>query len=273
MISADSIGEYSFDSINEGSHGGKNMKTTFSPTLLGAASALVASATVGGSAHADSVVTINPDGSVAQVESAQSVTQQTFNSGADSYTNYGGNSVGRNRRSGSRGNTRFEGYSGNAAGVNTASPDAYGYARDASGARQGVQTQGRSTLRNATPLHRGGNRRDERDIIIDGDDNTVIIWPGNGYGYYPPNWGGYPVHGYPGYRSPWYGYPIFRYPQYGYPRYTALPPYVSAPNFGFYPSIGSRSSDITAPAPIVTSTTAPLMVVSAGSPLVKVVSM
>jgi parvulin-like peptidyl-prolyl isomerase len=54
------------------------MRTTFLPTLLGAGCALIASAALTVAARADSVVTINPDGSVAQVEPAQDGTQQSF---------------------------------------------------------------------------------------------------------------------------------------------------------------------------------------------------
>jgi hypothetical protein len=197
---------------------------------------------------------------VAQVASAQDYAQQgsggdanTYgqNSGADTYINYGGNNTYNGYNT--RGNTNLLGYSGR---VNSASPSAtsssawggqgatsrvvpnsYGNART----RQGVQVQGRSTLGNsAVQRRRGGKGPDDRDIIIDGDDNVVIIWPDYGYGgYYPRyNWvnnGGwitpvrnYPGYGYPSYGQPGYGHPGYGYPGYGYPGGG----YVGHPSYG-----------------------------------------
>ncbi|HEX8235834.1 MAG TPA: hypothetical protein VF600_07740 [Abditibacteriaceae bacterium] len=223
------------------------MKTTLSSALLGAGCALVVSAAIPATAHADSVMTINPDGSVVQVESAQdgfvqdgfvpgSSTQggspQAFSNDVDvygqgaGYTNGGGNM-------GYTGTTAFGGYSGYSGGVNTPLPssnsaamwgtqgtaggaglNSYGNSRGAAGSTPGLRPQSRSTLGNVTAQHRGrGNGRNDRDLIIDGDDNTVIVLPGNGYGGYYPGYGGY----YPGYG--WAGYPGWGYPGYGYSRF------------------------------------------------------
>jgi hypothetical protein len=224
------------------------MKTTLLPALLGTGCVLVVSAAFAGTAHADSVITINPDGSVAQVESAQDGSQQAFSneadvyeqSAGDGYTNYGDST-------GNTGNITYRGYTGYTGGVNAqmpsdnasaawgtrgttgrVAPNSYGNARSAAGSTQGLRAQSRSAAGNATTQRRGrGDRAQAEDIIIDGDNNKVIIWPGYGYGGYYPGYGGYyPPYGlvgYPGWGYPGYGYPRFYYPNFGYVRWGTGP--------------------------------------------------
>jgi len=253
------------------------MKTTLLSTLWGTGCALVASAAFAGTAVADSVITINPDGSVAQVESAQAPSAQANGGNAAMYQQ-NATARGNTSRRRNTGNTAAGGYSGYAGGVNapvaaagTASPwdtrgmangvvpNGYGNSRNSYGATRGVQGQSRSTLGNvsAQGRGRGGIGRNDRDIIIDGDNNNVIIWPGYGYGGHNPpyiwiNSGGwrypirnYPGYGYPGYGNPGYGNPGYGNPGYGYPSYgypiNAQPDYrypsYSYPGYG-YPHYG-----------------------------------
>jgi hypothetical protein len=244
------------------------MKTKFLSTVLGTSCALAAFA---GTANADSVITINPDGSVAQVESTQVQSAQVDSGNAAMYQQNAA-TRGYSSRRRNTGNSASGSYPGYVGGVNapvaaagTASPwgaqgmangaeNPYGDPRNSSGSTRGAQVRNRSTLGNVTAQGRGrgGIGRNDRDIIIDGDDNTIIIWPGAGYGggyypgygyggYYPPyGWADYPVWGYPRYGYPRYGYPRHGYPSYGYP-INAQPGY-RYPSYGYpgygYPSYG-----------------------------------
>jgi len=202
------------------------MKTMFSPALRTIGGALALTVALATTAHADSVLTVNADGTISQVESVQSSAMQ-------------GNVSQGNAAGG------FNPYGAAGAGAVTAAntqdyplryqpfPDPHpaGYHNGiAPGAtRHDLTAQGRKVV-----------VKPGTDVIINGDKTKVVIKPGYGYGYgygYPGY--GHPYVGYPRpypvYGHPGYGYPNYGYPNYGYP--TTGYPTTGYPNYG-YPGYG-----------------------------------
>jgi len=194
------------------------MKTTFSSAVRALGGAVAVTAALAATVQADTVLTVNADGTVSQVDSTQTT-------GGANYGTHG---------NASRGNAGFAGATASQQGY---AVQGQGYAypagqfagNAAAVSSHGVDAQGRKIV-----------VKPGDDVIINGDKTKIVIKPGYGYGYpvygypYPYPVYGYPGHGYPGYGYPGYGhprpYPVHGYPGYGYPGY-------GYPGYG-YPTYG-----------------------------------
>jgi hypothetical protein len=197
------------------------MKTTFSPALRTMGGALALTVALATTAQADSVLTVNADGTISQVDSAQSTTTQGYASKGNAPQGYAPGA--------------FHFYGSGDATANGAGVTAQGYALQDQTLYPAGNLRGAGADANSGQFDAQGRKivvKPGTDVVINGDKTKVVIKPGYGYGY--PGYGypgyGYPYVGYPrqypvyvypgyGYGYPNHGYPVVGYPTYGYPNY------------------------------------------------------
>jgi len=198
------------------------MKATFSSALRNTGCAFALSAALAATAHADSVLTVNADGTVSQVEAPRAMAPQTAPQGM---------STNGTAPQGMPSSGSVSALQVGPGGVNAT------HTRDGRFRTQPFPYPGHDV----SGKHKKVIVKPGTDVIIDGDHTKVIIKPG--YPYYGyPGYVGNPFYGYPGYsyRYPVVGHPYYHAPNYGYPHYGSPyygTPYYGSPSYG-YPGYG-----------------------------------